>query len=389
MVLLGGYLATLSVATLPASAATLVQPATLTQPATALAWPGIGAGAIGAVGRDGLLGSHGSQAAVPIASITKMVTSLVLLDTKPLAAGEAGPDVTFTDADVQIYYDALAQDGSVAPVVPGMVLSERQALEGLLLPSANNYSVTLANWAFGSVDAYLKVARTWLTDHGLTGTTIVDTSGISPGSASTPADLVEIGKLVLKNPALASIVSEKTAVLPTVGTVTNTNALLGEHGVDGIKTGTTDEAGACLLFSANVTVGKTTVTLVGVLLGGTTHGTLDADIGRLIESVKPGFREVSLTAAGASYGTYASAWGQGGTVVAARPASALVWSDTAITGVATARPVGVGADGDTVGSLDFTVGAEKVSVPLVLDGTLSDPGPGWRFTHPAELLAAR
>ncbi|TFC25360.1 D-alanyl-D-alanine carboxypeptidase [Cryobacterium sp. MDB1-18-2] len=389
VILLGGYFATTSAAALPASSATLTQPAALTQPATAMKWPGIGEGAIGAVGYDGVLGSSGSQSAVPIASITKMVTSLVLLEAKPLAATEAGPDVKFTDADVQIYYDVLAQDGSVAPVVSGMVLSQRQALEGMLLPSANNYSITLANWAFGSVDAYLKVARAWLTDHGLTGTTIADTSGISPLSASTPADLVEIGKLVLKNPALASIVSEKTATLPTIGTVTNTNEMLGEHGVDGIKTGTTDEAGACLLFSADFTVGDTTVTLVGVLLGGTTHDTLDADIGRLIESVKPGFREVTLTEAGASYGTYASVWGQNGSVVAAEKASALVWSDTAVTGVATARSVGVGSDGDAVGSLDFVVGTQKISVPLVLDGTLSDPGPGWRFTHPGELLASR
>jgi D-alanyl-D-alanine carboxypeptidase (penicillin-binding protein 5/6) len=75
--------------------------------------------------------------------------------------------------------------------------------------------------------------------------------------------------------------------------------------------------------------------------------------------------------------------------VAAEPASALVWSDTPVTGVATARSVGVGSDGDAVGSLDFTVGTQKISVPLVLDGTLSDPGPGWRFTHPGELLASR
>ena len=78
VILLGGYFATTSAAALPVSAATLTQPAALTQPATAMVWPGIGEGAIGAVGYDGVLGSSGSQAAVPIASITKMITSLVL-----------------------------------------------------------------------------------------------------------------------------------------------------------------------------------------------------------------------------------------------------------------------------------------------------------------------
>jgi serine-type D-Ala-D-Ala carboxypeptidase (penicillin-binding protein 5/6) len=386
LLVFGGYLGTTGFAALPSSAASLVQPAPLTQPAATLAWPGVGDGAIGMVGSPGVLGARGTTSAVPIASITKVVTALVLLDAKPLQAGEAGPPVTFTDADVQIYQDAIAENGSVAPVVAGMVLSQRQALEGMLLASANNYSVSLANWAFGSTDAYLEAARGWLEKHGLTGTTLGDTSGISAASVSTPADLVEIGKLAVASPALASIVAEKTAVLPTIGEVTNTNGLLGTLGVDGIKTGTTDEAGACLLFSADVTVSGQPITLVGVLLGGTTHDSLDADVAALIQSVIPGFRQVTLAEKGASYGEYVSDWGQRSPVVAADSASALVWSDTAIAGVATTETVVVGAPGDTVGSVDFTVGTRTVSVPLVLDDALSDPGPGWRFTHPGELL---
>ncbi|MGO4691754.1 D-alanyl-D-alanine carboxypeptidase family protein [Glaciibacter sp. 2TAF33] len=372
-------------APVPAVAASLTQPPALTQPAAAPAWPSFGDGAIGAVGYAGVLASNGDQGPVPIASITKMVTALVILQAKPLGGSEDGPDITFTDKDVDYYYDALAEDGSVAPVVAGMVLNERQALTAMLLPSANNYSHSLAVWAYGSEDAYLGAAAGWLKDEGLIGTTVADTSGISPDSVSTPTDLVALGKLVVADPVLSAIVAQPTADLPTIGTVTNTNKLLGKHGVDGIKTGTTDEAGACLLFSADFTVGTHTITLVGVVLGGDTHPELNSAIADLIDSVEPGFREVTLTEPGTVYGSYTTAWGQTARAVSAKAASAVVWSDTPVTGAASAKPVPLADKGDTVGSVDFAVGASTVSVPLVLDRTLSDPGFGWRLGNPGKL----
>ncbi|HSP74717.1 MAG TPA: D-alanyl-D-alanine carboxypeptidase, partial [Cryobacterium sp.] len=116
-----GYLAGTGLAPAPAAAVELIEPAALTQPAAELDWPDNGAGSIGAVGYPGLLGSTGDQEPMPIASITKMVTALVLLEEKPLSPKESGPDIKFTDEDVDIYYDVLAEDGSVAPVSAGMV----------------------------------------------------------------------------------------------------------------------------------------------------------------------------------------------------------------------------------------------------------------------------
>jgi D-alanyl-D-alanine carboxypeptidase (penicillin-binding protein 5/6) len=367
------------------AAAALVQPAAVAVPAADPEFPDFGATAIGAVGFPGVLASSGDQDVVPIASITKMVTALVILEAKPLAAGVAGPDITFTEDDVDIYYDVIAENGSVAPVVAGMKLSQREAFTAMLLPSANNYSESLAVWAYGSVKAYLAAAADWLEAKGLTGTHVADTSGLSPESTSTPADLVALGKLVLENPTLASIVSLPSASLPTIGTVKNTNKLLGEHGVDGIKTGTTDEAGACLLFSTDFAVDGKNVTVVGVVLGGNTHPELNDAIAELIESVKPGFQEVDLTDKGTTYGTYTTPWGQTAHAVAARAESVLVWSDTPITGVASAEPVPLADQGDPVGTVDFTVGDTTLSVPLVLDRALTDPGLGWRLAHPGGL----
>ncbi|KFF59622.1 hypothetical protein JF66_10060 [Cryobacterium sp. MLB-32] len=384
-----GYLAATGLAPVPASAAEISQPVPLTQPAATPQWPSFGTGAIGAVGFPGVLASNGDQAAMPIASITKMVTALVVLEAKPLGADEAGPDITFTDADIELYYKSLAENGSVAPVVSGMVLTQREAFEAMLLPSANNYAASLAVWAYGSESAYLEAANAWLTDHGLTDTVVADTSGISSNSVSSPANLVELAKLVLGSPALAEIVALPTAVLPTIGTVTSTNKLLGTNGVDGIKTGTTDVAGACLLFSTDVQIGDETVTLVGVVLGGDTHTELNDAISALIESVKPGFQNVTLAEKGAVYGSYTTPWGQTTNAVAGEKASALVWSDTPIAGTITARSIQTGALGDAVGDVDFSVGDTDVSVPLVLDAAVTDPGAGWRFTHPGELAAGR
>jgi D-alanyl-D-alanine carboxypeptidase (penicillin-binding protein 5/6) len=202
---------------------------------------------------------------------------------------------------------------------------------------------------------------------------------------STPADLVEIAKLVKASPVLSEIVSMKTATLPTIGEVTNTNKLLGINGVNGIKTGTTDEAGACLLFSADITVGTQTVTLVGFVLGGDTHSELNESISDLIDSVKTGFQEVQLTEPGVSFATYTAEWGQSAQAVTAEAASTLVWSDTPISGTATVKPITTGDTGESVGSVDYVVGTQTISVPLVLDSEVSDPGFGWRLTNPTKL----
>ncbi|MFC6355593.1 D-alanyl-D-alanine carboxypeptidase family protein [Luethyella okanaganae] len=375
-------------APLPATAVAVAEPALSAQPAAQLAMPAFGATAVGAVGFTGILASSGEQGSMPIASIAKVITALVVLEAKPLAAGETGPTIEYTDSDVDYYYEVLSENGSVAPVVAGMTLSERDTLTAMLLPSANNYSISLANWAYGSVDAYLAAANAWLAAHGLTATSVADTSGLSPASVSSPADLVEIGKLAIAHPVIAEIVALPSAELPTIGTVVNTNKMLGLHGVDGVKTGTTDEAGACLLYTADYTIGMRTVTVVGVTLGGGTHPELDDAIGALLDSVAAGFHEVPLANAGQGFAEFSTVWGQTASAVASTDASALLWSDAPATVSVVVEPVLLAAIGDEVGTVTFTVGEQTIAVPLIVDEELSDPGPWWRIGHPGELASA-
>lgn len=354
----------------------------LQNPAVELAWPGYGASAIGAVGFPGVLATGGEETPRAIASISKIVTALVALEAKPLGPDESGPSITMTAHDAALYHSYFARNGKVEPVRAGLVLTERQLLEIVLVSSANNYAESLATWAYGSLSAFLDATRTWLDAHGLHNTTIVEPTGMSPDNRSTAGDLVELGKLALAEPVLAEIVGTKSTALPYLGTVSNTNKLLGVDGITGIKTGTLEEAGACLLFSGVVTVGETPVTIVGTIIGGRDHPSLDRAVRALLASAKAGFREVPLVTAGTPFYSYSTPWEQEARAVAAKDESVLVWAGTRIEQSARAEDVRAAGAGDRVGSVTFRVGGDTIEVPLALDATLADPDPWWRLTHP-------
>lgn len=381
----GSYLPITLLAPLTPVAAVAQQVKPPVPPAAELAWPGYGASAIGAIGFPSTLASDGATAPLPIASITKIITSLVVLDAKPLAMGAPGPTITFTAKDAALVKEYRARNGTTAPAVAGMRLSQLEVNEIMLIASANNYAESYATWAFGSEAGFLDAARAWLTAQGFTHTTLLDSSGMNPGNQSTASDLVAIGKLALANPVIAGIVSTKELSVPGIGTIKNSNKLLGHDGVDGIKTGTLEEAGACLLFSTKFTVSSHSVTVVGVVLGGADHASLDAAVQRLIASAKAGFHEVTLAKAGQSFGAYTTAWKTSARAVATQGRSVLVWGSTPITATVDAAPIGLARAGTPVGSVKFTVGGTTISVPLELDKSVEDPGALWRLGNPMGL----
>jgi serine-type D-Ala-D-Ala carboxypeptidase (penicillin-binding protein 5/6) len=376
------YLPMALLAPLPAANALAVSSSTPDNPAVEIAWPNFGSSAVGAVGFPGTLASNGPTTPRTIASITKIITSLVVLDEKPLAEDAVGPTVTMTSADTALYSSFLARNGEVRPVRVGLALTERQLLEVVLVASANNYAQSMATWAFGSEKAFLAAAAAWLSDHGLDDTTLKDSTGMNPGNMSTTGDLVELGKLALGNPVINSIVAMKSVSLPYIGTVENTNKLLGMSGVEGIKTGTLDEAGACLLFASRFLVDDKPVTIVGVVLGGEDHTSLDVAIRKLLASVFPGFRTLPLVSAGEAFYSYSTSWDQSARAVASEDASALVWAGTTVTRSAQAIQLRDARAGEKVGTVTVTVGETTVAVPLTLDAGISDPGLWWRLAHP-------
>ena len=378
---------------------TLLAPLQVTDPVVAkhtvlpgaaaqLAFPGYGGSAIGAVGFDGVLAHAGTDAPLPMASITKIVTMLVILQAKPLTVGEEGPSVTMTATDVGYYNHYRSLNGSVTTVKEGLVFTQHELMELALVHSANNYAASLAVWAFGSMDAYLAAAQSWVASQKLSSMTITDPTGIEPTDAASTTDLLTLGKIALANPVIAQIVAIKSVTIHDIGTLTSTNTLLGSQGINGIKTGTLNDAGSNLLFAANHTVGGNTVTIVGVVLGGSTHAAVDTDITALMTGVLAGFHEVSLVTKGDVYANYRTGWGQMTTAIAEKSASVVTWSDAAVTTSSTVRPVTTGAKGEGVGTVTFTVGGRTIQVRLGLASTLSDPGPGWRLSHPGLIIGA-
>lgn len=379
-----GFVVASAIRPLPAAAVELV-PVPPTAEAAHIDFPAGARSAIGASGFDGVIASSGDQGQAPIASITKVITALVVLKAKPIAADTDGPTITFTAADVQIRAEVIAANGSNAAVSDGLQLSERQALTTMLLPSANNYALSLAQWAFGSVQAFDDAASLWLADHHLDNTHIVEPSGLSAQNVSNPENLVRLGQLAEADPVVASIVALPSADIPGVGIVKNTNTLLGTAGVVGIKTGTTDEAGSCLLYAAQIQVGSQTITLVGVELGGQSHEAVDSDVLSVIESASTAFREVSVATSGSPIANAATLWGQSAQLLATATTSLIAFGDFPVSSQSELSPFSTVSSGKTVGDIVFTSGNQTVRVPVSAASALTDPGLFWRLGHTSEL----
>ena len=387
-------LAPLSPATLAASKPPFTQPA-----AVMLTLPSVGQSAVsvtgaeqfvGTAGTNGILASSGGAGPLPIASISKLITALVVLDAKPLTGTDPGPTLTFSKADHDLYDQYYVLGASIEPMKTGSSMSEHDALALMLVASACNYADAVSTWAFGSRARYLSAVKSWLAAHGLTNTTIVEPTGIDPRNVSTPADLIAIGKLALMNPAVAAIVGSRGIAVPGVGSLSNNNISLGSEGINGIKTGTLDTAGSSLLFSATADVGLAKpITIVGVILGGDSRETVDRAAQLMVRSIRSGFHTVQLVGDGTVVGRYSTPWKDGARVVTGSTASVRTWSDAPITSKMTIKPVTTAPNGSAVGSLDFMVAGAPIAVPLVLDGSISGPDGWWRLTHPHELITVR
>jgi D-alanyl-D-alanine carboxypeptidase (penicillin-binding protein 5/6) len=354
-------------------------------PEPAIDWPTNAATAVGAIGYPGVLAATGTDGQRPIASITKVITALVVLEKHPLPADADGPDISFSSQDVRYYDEYRSVGGMVKPVRSGLTLTQRQLLEVVLIPSANNYAKSLVVWAFGTEAAFLDAARSWLDAHGLTATAIYEPTGMDPRNVSTAAELLELAKLAVAQPTVAAIVSMPTASLPYIGTVKNSNELLGTLGIDGIKTGTIDAAGACLLFSADFDIGGETVTVVGVALGGVNHDTQFPQVRELMASVAASFHSVPFIEPGDVLAKYTTAWGDSGQAVAADGYSQLVWGSPTVSVRVDAAPVALADDGDNLGSVSISVNGTVTKVPLEMKGVIDDPGPAWRLANPFSL----
>jgi len=244
-------------------------------PPTAV-WPAYGQAAV-RVGQSQIQAGPNQHPAA-IASVAKVMTAYLVLRDHPLAPGQDGPTITLTDADVADTDRRRRQQESVVPIAAGEQLTERQALQALLLPSANNIAAVLARWDAGSPDRFVARMNATARALGMTHTRYTDPSGYDDATVSTAADQVRIVDQAMRLPVFASIVATPSATLPVAGTVHNTNTLLGYDGFVGVKTGSTAAAGGCFAFRAIRAIDGKRTTITGVVLGQPGHDQIAAGL---------------------------------------------------------------------------------------------------------------
>lgn len=351
-----------------------------------LAWPAQGQSAVGIIGSS-VLETHGKQQPVPTASTAKMITALVVLQQKPLKAGEQGPTITLTANDVAIYNAYMSRDGSLVKVQAGEQISEYQMLQAILLPSANNIADSLAIWAFGSLKNYSRAANQYLEDQGLVESHVgSDASGFNPSTTSTAEDLARIGELVMRNPVLAQIVAQPTVGnFPVVNNIKNVNFLLGTSHIIGVKTGNTDQAGGVYVSASRINVNNKPVTIVTALAGSPTLFQSLKDSLTLVQSAQANFKSVKAATGNSVVATYQQPWGGAVKAVAVKDLSLGTWAGSTITAKAHLQPVETSSRaGQTVGSLIVPKSAynNELSAPVKLQAAPTKPSVWWRLTHP-------
>jgi serine-type D-Ala-D-Ala carboxypeptidase (penicillin-binding protein 5/6) len=250
----------------PPAVTTLVSTSVVPGTLAPFGWPAHGQAAV-AVRGIGIVAGSPREHPVPIASLTKMMTALVILKDHPLGAHARGPLLAVTKTDVADYANDVGLGDSTLKVALGEHLDEHQLLEGLLLPSGDNIADLLARWDAGSLTAFVAKMNAEARALGLTETHYADASGVSPASVSTAANQVVVESALMGFPAARAIVRMRSARLPIAGTIPNFNPAIGTDGIVGVKSGWTDEAGACLATAAFRTVDGSSLLVESVTLG--------------------------------------------------------------------------------------------------------------------------
>jgi serine-type D-Ala-D-Ala carboxypeptidase (penicillin-binding protein 5/6) len=229
-------------------------------------WPAYGQAAFIETGQPRIEAGP-NQHPAPIASVAKVMTAYLVLRDHPLRLGQDGPTIALTDADVADTDRRAAQDESVVPVAAGEQLTELQALQALLLPSANNIAAVLARWDAGTTARFVARMNAAARSLGMTQTRYTDPSGYEDTTVSTAVDQVRIVVRSMRQPVFARIVATPSVWLPVAGTVHNTDRLLGQNGFVGVKTGSDRSAGSCFAFRAIRSIRGKRTPITGVVLG--------------------------------------------------------------------------------------------------------------------------
>lgn len=341
-----------------------------------------------ASGDGAILWSRKADQKRAMASITKIMTAVVALEEGNL------------DERVEVPRSSAFVGESTAYLRPGDTLTLRDLLKALLVKSGNDAAIAVAVHIAGGEDAFVAKMNAKAAELGLVDTHFANAHGLDePGHHTTAQDLSVLARYAMANPEFRRIVGAKEVKIKVDGrteTLENTNLLIGNYrGVTGIKTGFTDDAGYCVIDSAE----RDGVTLYAVVLG--TKGELQRfrDARELLDWGFAHYRPQQLASKGTIIGESPVADYLDLTVPAAVDEDARVPVldvlgpiTRTVTMTAVDAPV---KKGDRIGVATFTQRGEIIAtVPLVASEDVSEPNPlqkvgiaivrGWRRLTGAE-----
>lgn len=349
----------------------------------AITWPANGSAAVGIAGGADVA-STAERA--PMASITKVVTVMAALEALPLKIGETGPSYDFTYQDSVDYWRYLGRNESSLQVPVDGSLTQYQLIEGILLGSAGNYTDRLASEIWPTNDDYIVAADAWLAKSGITGITVTEPTGIEFGNTATPAALIKLGEVAMQNPVVAEIAAKKSAVLPGAGEVENTNGIIGDPGVVGLKTGRLD--GWNLLSAKNIDVDGTDLLTFAVVLDQQDDIERDASSRALYTQLEKVLQPQVAIPAGTVVSRVSTPWGASTDIVTTEDATTVLWQrEATIT-----KNAALGDDrdaGGAAGTITVNGTTGDTTVALALSDRLNQPSFWWRLTHPVELFGLR
>ncbi|MFE4819651.1 D-alanyl-D-alanine carboxypeptidase [Streptomyces sp. NPDC056704] len=349
-------------------------------------WPSSGQGALDVQG-IGSFGTSGAQKAAPIASVAKVMTAYLILRDHPIKSGDGAK----IQVDQKAQDQSDAGDESTVNVHAGDTITQKEALEGVLIASANNVARLLARWDAGSETAFVAKMNAAAKDLGMTNTTYTDPSGLQKTTVSTAADQVKLAKAAMKDASFREVarMMEYTDYKGTKHS--NWNHLVGSNNVIGIKTGTTTAAGGNLVFAATKEIGGEVRTIVGAVIsqgpGGSDNTILGGALAagdKLIRAAQASLKSATILKKGDVVGYVDDGLGGRTPVVITKDVTAVGWAGLKVklSFVSSELPHAAKA-GTKVGSLTVGDGGSSsaVQVPVELQKDLAEPGFGAKLTR--------
>jgi D-alanyl-D-alanine carboxypeptidase (penicillin-binding protein 5/6) len=264
---------------------------------------------------DEVLAQRAPDRGLPMASTTKIMTALIVLESADLD-------------EVMTVPPEAAVGGSSGRLETGERLSVRDLLTALLVASGNDAAITLAEGVAGSQEAFVARMNRRARELGLTRTRFANPHGLdAPGHRSSVRDLVALAREAMKSPVFRETASLRRATIPGPGGVgtrefVSENQLLDlDPDVDGVKTGMTDGAGYALVAHARRR--PESPELYVALIGASSESSRAEGGLDLLEHGRDQFAPATLIAEGAVFGRV-PVDDRPGTSVAYRAAAPLV-----------------------------------------------------------------